>query len=104
MFSARTKDLMENVSGVLAWVDLPFSQDKLDGWMVYFLAITDSAADDEFDQVMKRFSFPPSRTRDLVRQCPEMRKALSLRSWVKMFRKAGWLICSGVSPWKPSCS
>lgn len=77
VFSTRTKDLMENASRVLAWWTYLFSRDKLDGWMVYFLALTDTAGDEEFDRVMTRFSFPTPKTSALVRQRTEMRKALA---------------------------
>ena len=53
-------------------------KDKLDPWIVYFFALTDYAPDEEFFDVMKRFSLVESHAKDLLSERIEVRQALAL--------------------------
>jgi tRNA nucleotidyltransferase (CCA-adding enzyme) len=76
-FNSRTRDLVESVSGVLAWWKYLFTGDRIDSWMVYFLGLTDQLADDRFSDVMVRFSIPPSRAQALLYERARSREALA---------------------------
>jgi tRNA nucleotidyltransferase (CCA-adding enzyme) len=78
VFSPRTKELLESAAGVLAWWRYLYVRDKLEAWVVYFLALTEALTDDDFAAVMQRLSFPQSKTREWGRQRVEMRRALSV--------------------------
>lgn len=77
-FVTRTRDLVEGATSVLAWWKYQFLDDRVEPWEVYFLALTDHLADDEFRSVMERLAVPPNKTRDLVRERGEVRKTLGI--------------------------
>jgi tRNA nucleotidyltransferase (CCA-adding enzyme) len=75
----RKADLVEAVSGVLSWWKYLFVKgEKLDGWVVYLLALTETLSDEDFVAVMHRFSLPPSQVVSLVKERLEMRHALAV--------------------------
>ncbi|MEJ2716125.1 MAG: CBS domain-containing protein, partial [Deltaproteobacteria bacterium] len=76
-FNPRTRDLVESISGVLAWWKYQFSGDRVDSWMVYFLGLTDHLVDDRFNEVTVRFSIPPSKARSLLYERARAREALA---------------------------
>jgi tRNA nucleotidyltransferase (CCA-adding enzyme) len=76
-FPPRTAELVESVSSVLAWWKYLYVQDSIEPWIVYFLALTDSLADEDFDAVLERFSFSMRVSRELRWDRISGRKALS---------------------------
>ena len=62
------------MSAVLAWWKYLFLKDKLDPWVVYFFALTDSLPDEDFFDVMKRFSLVDSHAKDLLSERIELRQ------------------------------
>jgi len=77
-FGPRTRELVEGVTSVLSWWKYQFTGEHLDPWLVYFIALGDHLADEEFRGVMERLGTPPTRTKDLVRERAEVRKALAI--------------------------
>ncbi len=76
-FNGKTSELVESVSEVLAWWKFQFLKDKLHSWLVYFLALTDTLGDQDFDAVMQRFSIVGSMMRTLRRERTDMRFTLA---------------------------
>lgn len=76
-FNGKTSELVESVSAVLAWWKYQFLKDKLRSWVVYFLALTETLGDQDFDAVMQRFSIVGSLMKTLHRERIEMRTALA---------------------------
>jgi tRNA nucleotidyltransferase (CCA-adding enzyme) len=77
-FNSRATELVEAVAAVLAWWKYLFIKDKLDSWVVFFFALTDSLPDEEFFDVMKRFSLVESQSKDLLSERIELRQVLAL--------------------------
>jgi tRNA nucleotidyltransferase (CCA-adding enzyme) len=76
-FTNKNKSLIEAAMGVLSWWKYLFLKDKIESWIVYFLALTDSLSDEEFCDVLQRFSIPTTRVQHLLRERGEMRQALA---------------------------
>jgi tRNA nucleotidyltransferase (CCA-adding enzyme) len=76
-FSRKTADLVESVSSVLSWWKYLYVQDKIEPWIVYFLALTDSLTDADFDAVIERFSFSERTAKELRWDRISGRRALS---------------------------
>ena len=62
-FNTKARELVEAAATVLVWWKYLFLKDKLDAWIVYFFALTDTLTDEEFLDIMKRFSRRISRER-----------------------------------------
>jgi tRNA nucleotidyltransferase (CCA-adding enzyme) len=77
-FSSKTRELVEAVAAVLAWWKYLFLTDKVDSWIVYLFAMTDSLTDDQFFDVMKRFSLAQPQAQDLLNKRIELRQILAL--------------------------
>ncbi len=77
-FNSKTTEFVEAVAGVLAWWKYLFLKDKLESWVVYFFALTDSLSDEEFFEVMKRFSLVQSNAKALLDKRIELRQVLAL--------------------------
>jgi len=77
-FNSKARELVEAVAAVLAWWKYLFLKDRLDPWVVYFFALTDSLADEEFFDVMKRFSLVESHAKNLLSERIELRQVLAL--------------------------
>jgi tRNA nucleotidyltransferase (CCA-adding enzyme) len=90
-FSTKTKELVEAVFGVLSWWKFLFMKDKVEPWQVYFYALTDSAGDQEFAGVLRRFSLPEPRVRELEFQRAEMRRLLTLFAR-GMLERPSWMV------------
>ncbi|MFH0822688.1 MAG: CBS domain-containing protein [Pseudomonadota bacterium] len=71
------KDLVTAVTGVLSWWKYLFAADKVEPWLVYFLAITTSLDDIDFARVLERFSVAPWRTKTLLRDRQELKTTLA---------------------------
>lgn len=76
-FNGKTGELVEAVSDVLAWWKYQFLKDKLHPWLVYFLALTDSLGDQDFDAVMRRFSIVGSPTKNIRGERADLRSVLA---------------------------
>lgn len=74
----RTQELIEAVSGVLSWWRFLFLKDKLEPWVVYFLALTDTLGDEDFEAVLRRFSITGWQSDGLQRERVELRMVLAL--------------------------
>ena len=82
----RVSELIEAVSEVLAWWRYLFAQDKIESWSVYFLALTDPLSDEDFEDVIRRFSIVRPKKKDLVRERREAAYILSQLSRVAFNR------------------
>jgi len=67
-FNAKGAELFEAVSGVLAWWKYLFAKDRVEMWVIYFLALSDPLADEDFETVMRRFSLPHSQIEHLLEE------------------------------------
>lgn len=67
-FPPRSRELIEAATEVLSWWRYLFSLEKIDSWTVYFLALTDSLSDEEFENVVLRLSIVRARRKDLLRE------------------------------------
>jgi len=76
--SPKTLELIEAVSGVLSWWRFLFLKDKLVPWWVYFLALTDTLNDEDFETVLRRFSITGWQAANLRRDRVDLRQALAL--------------------------
>ncbi|MBI4962630.1 MAG: CBS domain-containing protein [Desulfomonile tiedjei] len=74
----KTQELMEAVSGVLSWWKFLFLKDNLEPWFVYFLALTDTLGDDDFEAAMRRFSITGWQAANLRQERIELRQVLAL--------------------------
>jgi len=77
-FAPRTAELVESVGEVLAWWRYLYREDRVEPWIVHFMALTDSLADIDFDEVLQRFSFTPSKSSELRRARLDTRRVLSM--------------------------
>ncbi len=77
-FSAKTKELVESVFGVLSWWKYLFMKDEVEPWFVYLLALSDSAGETDFEVVLKRFSIPEPKVTRLTLERAEIRRVLNL--------------------------
>lgn len=77
-FTSKTADLVESVSGVLSWWKYLFLKDAVDPWVIYFMALTDSLSDEDFADVLRRFSIIGAKAHQLARERIELRQALAL--------------------------
>jgi tRNA nucleotidyltransferase (CCA-adding enzyme) len=59
--------LVESCVETLAWWKYLFADDKLQPWLVHFLALTDHASDEDFQETASRFSIPPSTRNALTK-------------------------------------
>ena len=80
----KISDLVESVSGVLSWWKYLFLTEKIDAWLVYFLAMTDSLDESSFQSFAARLSAPDSETKRLVKEKRELKWMLSLLEREKM--------------------
>jgi tRNA nucleotidyltransferase (CCA-adding enzyme) len=76
-FNAKVAELFESVAAVLSWWKYLFDKSRLVPWVIYFLALTDVLSDDDFEGVMRRFSFPSSQIDQMLRERTEMRYILA---------------------------
>ena len=79
-FTPKASDLLESVNGVLYWWKYLFLKDKLEPWVVYFLALTDALSDEDFADVLERFYIIGAKASQLSVEKKEMRQALALFS------------------------
>jgi tRNA nucleotidyltransferase (CCA-adding enzyme) len=77
-FNVKNKEMCESTAGVLSWWKYLFVKEKVDVWLVYFVALTDFLSNDEFEQVMERLSFPRPTKDQLLLERFELRKRLAL--------------------------
>jgi len=78
VFDAKAGELAEAVASVLSWWKYLFAKDKIERWLVFFLALTDSTSDEDFESVTQRFSIVRTRTVDLLRERIESRRVLAI--------------------------
>jgi tRNA nucleotidyltransferase (CCA-adding enzyme) len=76
--SPKSREILEASTGVLSWWKYLFSRDTLDGWLVYFLALTEQLSDEEFSSVTQRLSFPGSRILRLIDEKNSAKHVLSM--------------------------
>ncbi len=74
----RIGELAESVSDVLAWWKYLFIKDKMESWVVYFLALTETLDDSAFEEVMRRFYMVQSRFKGLGRERAALRQTVAL--------------------------
>ena len=77
-FSAKTKELVESVAGVLSWWKFLFLKDRVAPWMVYFSSLTDSSGEAQFEEALLRFSIPAPRVKRLAAERTDSRRVLNL--------------------------
>jgi tRNA nucleotidyltransferase (CCA-adding enzyme) len=77
-FTDKNKSLVEATMGVLSWWKYLFLKDKVETWIVYLFAITDSMCDEDFCDVLQRFSIPTSKVQHLLHERGEMRQGLAV--------------------------
>lgn len=77
-FTPKTRELAESVAGVLSWWKYLFIKDSLVPWMVYFLALTDPAAEAAFEEALKRFSVPLPKVQRFSAERTDTRRVLNL--------------------------
>lgn len=77
-FSGKTLELVESVSGVLAWWKYLFIQDSVEIWRVYFFALTDRLSDQEFREVSQRLSYPGAQSEVPLRERVRLRQTLAV--------------------------
>ncbi len=73
----KTFELIESVTGVLAWWKYQALTDRMDPWMVYFHALMDALTESETGAVMERLAFPQGRIRQLVTEKQELGNTLA---------------------------
>ena len=78
--TARTLELLESISSVLSWWKYLFVKDDVETWVVYFLGLVETLDDDEFKDVMKRFSVIRPKLKDLGKERMELHRVLALFS------------------------
>lgn len=71
-------DLMEEISRVMAWRRYSYEQDNIQTWVVYFMAMTDSASDKDLGGVLVRLGVPGAAPEKIVRERINGRKALAM--------------------------
>jgi tRNA nucleotidyltransferase (CCA-adding enzyme) len=77
-FNVKNKEMFESAAGVLSWWKYLFVKEKIDAWLVYFVALTDFLSNDDFQKVMDRLSFPPSKQQKMFHERTELRKCMAL--------------------------
>ncbi len=78
MTNARIFSLVESVSGVLAWWKYLFLEDKIQSWVVYFLALTDSLDEKSFEGSLDRLSIPRGHMVDITGERLKLKASLGL--------------------------
>jgi len=77
-FGDRQKSLFESSSGVLSWWRYSFSRDRLETWRVYFFALTDGLANEDYEGLLARLSFHGGLQKKWLAERVEMRKCLAV--------------------------
>lgn len=77
-FVPKTADLTESVGGVLSWWKYLFLKDKIEPWVVYFMALTDSLSDEDFAGVLGRFAIIGAKAKQLSFEKVQVRQTLAL--------------------------
>jgi len=77
-FTNKSKELVEAAMSVLSWWKYLFLKDKIDSWMVYFFALTDALTDEQFCDVMQRFSLVTPRVQHHLNERTEMRQSMAI--------------------------
>lgn len=75
---SRTYSLIESVSSVLSWWKYLFLEDKIQSWMVYYLALTDSMDEKSFEGALLRLSVPPGHTNHMMDERSKLKSALGI--------------------------
>lgn len=84
----RVRELLESVVGVLSWWKYLFLEEEVESWTVYFLALTDTLSDTEFEEVVQRFSIVRAKRKNLSRQRREVGRVLALFAKSKVNRRS----------------
>jgi tRNA nucleotidyltransferase (CCA-adding enzyme) len=58
-FDEGTRNMLERVQAVLAWMDLSYLNEKFEPWLVYFLGLVEPLTTEEIKELMVRFKLPP---------------------------------------------
>lgn len=77
-FTPKVRESVESVYQVLAWWKYLYLDEKIDPWLVYFLALTSGLTGDAFSEVTTRFSLAPSKSAALIRERKAIRKVLQM--------------------------
>ncbi|MFH0957143.1 MAG: CBS domain-containing protein [Pseudomonadota bacterium] len=86
VYSQKTAELVDGVSGVLSWWKYLFLQDEVATWKPYFFALTDSLDDRTMESFAERLSIPKPETSRLLKERREFRWVLSLLDRQKITR------------------
>ncbi len=78
IFNQKISDLVDSVFGVLSWWKYLFLTEKIEPWIVYFLALTDALDDQSLESFAKRLSVPAPLTKHLTKERRELRWVLNL--------------------------
>ncbi|MEE8573810.1 MAG: CBS domain-containing protein, partial [Thermodesulfobacteriota bacterium] len=82
--------LIESARDTLAWYRLLYRDDEVEGWMVFFLALTDSLTEAQLRALAKRLSIVGKRRGEILRARKEGLRALTRIS------KPGAIKCSDI--------
>jgi len=58
-FDEGTRNMLERVQAVLAWMDLSYLEEKFERWLVYFLGLVEPLTTEEIRGLLDRFKPPP---------------------------------------------
>ena len=95
VYTKKTSELVDSVSGVLSWWKYLFLKDEVATWKPYFLALTDSLDDKTMESFAERLSIPKPETSRLVKQRREFRWALNLLDRQKITRPSEIVLILG---------
>ncbi len=70
--------LIDSVTGVLSWWKYLFLPDKIQSWVVYYLALTDSMDEKSFEGSLQRFSFARGHMTHLIQERLKLKSCMGL--------------------------
>ncbi len=76
--NSRIYALIESVSAVLSWWKYLFLDDKIQSWMVYYLALTDSMDEKSFEGALQRLSIAPGHAFSMINERAKLKSALGI--------------------------
>ena len=78
IINSRTYSLIDSVSAVLSWWKYLFLDDKIQSWIVYYHALTDSVDEKSFEGALQRLSVPAGHAIHLVNERAKLKSALGV--------------------------
>ncbi|MCL5123138.1 MAG: CBS domain-containing protein [Deltaproteobacteria bacterium] len=86
IFNQKIAALVDSVSGVLSWWKYLFLAQKIDPWLVYFLALTDSLDDQSLMNFAENLAVPEPQIKHLIKERRELRWILNLLDREKLIK------------------